>query len=292
MRSRPYTRNGWRPISVTYQPATVATQPEKVIATSTRSSHGAHGAAAAQLPGAEPRHSQHQHAHADHDAKAAEHRRHRRVVRELVQALDLAVEVVGQDQAAQPWGSPISKSVAARPPRPARRTAAAARRARSPRCLPSPRSSPAGARACSGRAGRRRRSAPGSAAPPRSRRCAARRVTSSPRSPRSNRQADSPAIRKRTVSAEASSMCVSRYGNDGLKITLHQLGHVRTGRRSSRSPPASASTSSAPGSRTPRRGAEGDEERRQQVHALADRRRPNSMMPRKPASRKNAVSTS
>ena len=37
----PVTSHGWRPISVTYQPASVASQPEKVIATSTRASHGA-----------------------------------------------------------------------------------------------------------------------------------------------------------------------------------------------------------------------------------------------------------
>jgi hypothetical protein len=30
-RIRPNTMKGWRPISVTYQPATVATQPEKVM---------------------------------------------------------------------------------------------------------------------------------------------------------------------------------------------------------------------------------------------------------------------
>src|SRR5688572_30429343 len=39
VRSTPYTRKGWRPISVTYQPARVATQPEKVIAVSKRSCH-------------------------------------------------------------------------------------------------------------------------------------------------------------------------------------------------------------------------------------------------------------
>ncbi len=33
--STPVTSQGCRPISVTYQPASVATQPEKVIATST-----------------------------------------------------------------------------------------------------------------------------------------------------------------------------------------------------------------------------------------------------------------
>ena len=40
--------------------------------------------------------------------------------------------------------------------------------------------------------------------------------------PRSSCQALSPASRKATVSTEASSMCVSRYGNDGLKMTLIQ----------------------------------------------------------------------
>src|SRR5438045_9052744 len=38
VRSSPYTMNGCRPISVTYQPASVATQPEKVMAVSTHSS--------------------------------------------------------------------------------------------------------------------------------------------------------------------------------------------------------------------------------------------------------------
>ncbi len=32
--STPCTSQGWRPISVTYQPASVATQPEKVMPTS------------------------------------------------------------------------------------------------------------------------------------------------------------------------------------------------------------------------------------------------------------------
>ena len=38
VRSTPVTSQGWRPISVTYQPASVASQPENVIATSARAS--------------------------------------------------------------------------------------------------------------------------------------------------------------------------------------------------------------------------------------------------------------
>ena len=38
VRRMPYTRKGWRPISVTYQPASVDTQPENVIAVSAYSS--------------------------------------------------------------------------------------------------------------------------------------------------------------------------------------------------------------------------------------------------------------
>ena len=41
--------------------------------------------------------------------------------------------------------------------------------------------------------------------------------------PRSNCQAESPATRKAAVSVEASSLCVRRYGNEGLKITSSQL---------------------------------------------------------------------
>ena len=40
---------------------------------------------------------------------------------------------------------------------------------------------------------------------------------------RSSCQADSPAIRNEAVSVEASSLCVRRYGNEGLKITSSQL---------------------------------------------------------------------
>jgi hypothetical protein len=40
VRTRPYTVKGWRPISVTHQPAMVAIQPEKVMAASRRSCHG------------------------------------------------------------------------------------------------------------------------------------------------------------------------------------------------------------------------------------------------------------
>lgn len=38
VRSSPNTMYGWRPISVTYQPATVATQPENVMPASVHSS--------------------------------------------------------------------------------------------------------------------------------------------------------------------------------------------------------------------------------------------------------------
>ncbi|NKA55693.1 hypothetical protein GO303_04800 [Ralstonia solanacearum] len=47
--------------------------------------------------------------------------------------------------------------------------------------------------------------------------------TSAPRSCRSQRYADSPASRNATVSPEASSICVKRYGNDGLKMIASQL---------------------------------------------------------------------
>lgn len=38
--SKPVTTHGWRPISVVYQPATVANQPEKPIKTNPRKYHG------------------------------------------------------------------------------------------------------------------------------------------------------------------------------------------------------------------------------------------------------------
>ncbi len=131
------------------------------------------------------------------------------------------------------------------------RTAAAARRARSPRRLPSRRSWPAGARSvfrpcrsptkiCTGI------STAASVSPTRSTRGAERCAT-----PCSTCQAARPASRKAQVSADASIMCVKRYGNDGLKITSSQLDDVEPRRRGSRGRSASASTSSAPGSRTP-----------------------------------------
>src|SRR5690606_21152841 len=40
--------------------------------------------------------------------------------------------------------------------------------------------------------------------------------------PLSSCQAHRPAMRNEVVRAEASSLCASRYGNEGLKITAHQ----------------------------------------------------------------------
>ena len=37
VRIKPYTKKGWRPISVTYQPASVATQPENAMPESNHS---------------------------------------------------------------------------------------------------------------------------------------------------------------------------------------------------------------------------------------------------------------
>ena len=87
--------NGWRPISVTYQPASVATQPEKLIAVSphsnARGNRSASHARAAQHPPAGPAEQQHQHADADHQAKAEEQRRDRRMlVLEFVRALRIS----------------------------------------------------------------------------------------------------------------------------------------------------------------------------------------------------------
>ena len=142
----------------------------------------------------------------------------------VVQPDDLGIRVVLEDEARGARNAE-RVAIAARRPRRARRTAAAVRRARSATRPPSRRSSAAGARACSGHAGRRRRSA---AAP------APRRAPVPLRSafgvdafatPLMSCHALKPAIRNDTVRPDASSMCVSRYGNDGLNSTS---SHERT----------------------------------------------------------------
>ena len=40
VRRTPVTNHGWRPISVVYQPASVASQPENVMATRARGTQG------------------------------------------------------------------------------------------------------------------------------------------------------------------------------------------------------------------------------------------------------------
>ena len=88
-------------------------------------------------------------------------------------------------------------------------------------------------------------------------------------------------------------MCVKRYGNDGLKITSSQLVDVEHAVDDLVAGRASASTSSAPGSRT-RDSVVPKATKKVAMRCTRSLTRPwpNSMMPRKPASRKNAVSTS
>ena len=119
-------------------------------------------------------------------AEGEEQRQRRRMpVAELVQSLDLAVELVREDQAREPRHLDLVAVACASRDREGR-TAAAARRARCATRLPWRRSWRAGAAACSGRACRRRRSAPGSAAPPASARRAARAAPSAGATPRSS----------------------------------------------------------------------------------------------------------
>jgi hypothetical protein len=117
-------------------------------------------------------------------------------------------------------------------------------------------------------------------------------ATPGARSPRSRRQAERPAIRKATVSAEATSMCARRYGMEGLRMIAIQSVACATPSRISK--PAgvciqefstriqkalivvpTATSTVAPVCTQP-----------------GTRRKPKSMMPRKVASRKKAVSTS
>ena len=102
--SRPETMKGWRPISVTYHPAMVATQPAKVIACEQlehRSRHpGEIPAIAPMSPETDPTDQQHQDAGPHHDPKRPEQGKDRRMRRwKLVQPLDFAFSVVPKDQA-------------------------------------------------------------------------------------------------------------------------------------------------------------------------------------------------
>ena len=107
-------------------------------------------APAPPLPQRGQRQQQHQRADADHHAECVEHRLHRRPIlaRHRLQRLDLAVQRVREDQAAQLRDRDlvvVAFGLLVRAPR----TAPAARLARhaTPSALPSPRASPAGARA-------------------------------------------------------------------------------------------------------------------------------------------------
>ena len=165
--------NGWRPISVTYQPATVATQPEKVIAAQATTAARAAGRSAAQPL---RRHS-HQPTQlvasistpdADHHAEGPEHRRAPAGARsrKSFEPLHLAVEVVASGSGSRASGSAISKWFSRAASSGIANSSSGAPRVGLATGLPSRRSSAAGVRACSGHAGRRRRSAAGSAAPP------------------------------------------------------------------------------------------------------------------------------
>ena len=130
-------------------------------------------------------------------------------IAELVQALDLAVGVVRQDQAAEP-AAPRSRSGSLR----LSASGIANSSSGAPRSVSQTPSIAAifaaGAPACSGRAGRRRRSAAGSAPRRPSGRRAAPAAPSVPATPRSSCQARQAASRNATVSPDASSMCVRR----------------------------------------------------------------------------------
>ena len=151
VRMRPATMKGWRPISVTYHPAMVATQPAKVIAANScsigRGIRREIPAIAPMPPQADPADQQHQDAGPHHDPKTPEHRKDRRMGRwKLVQSLDFAVSIMREDQAREFWYGQL-ETVRPRSHHPGSRTGAAARRALFPRHLPSPRSSAADASA-------------------------------------------------------------------------------------------------------------------------------------------------
>ncbi|MCY1222789.1 hypothetical protein D9M72_348930 [compost metagenome] len=126
-----------------------------------------------------------------------------------------------------------------------------------------------------------------SVSPTRSTRAALRCPT-----PRSTCQADRPIRRNAQVSAEASSMCAKRYGNEGLKITASQLATWNSPFTISWPAGVCIHELSA---------------RIQKAESVVPKATmkvdirctrsptlpwPNSITPRKPASRKNAVSTS
>ncbi len=124
---------GWRPISVTYHPAMVATQPAKVIAANSlsigRGIAGEIPAIAPMPPQADPADQQHQDAGPHHDPEAPEHRKDRRMGRwKLVQSLDFAVSIMPEDQAREFWYRQF-ETVGSRRVIRDRETAAAARRA-------------------------------------------------------------------------------------------------------------------------------------------------------------------
>ena len=171
--STPVTSQGWRPISVVYQPASVATQPDRAIGTmeqcqrprQSRRRHRNHAPAQEMTSIRMPVPTMMR--------KPKKQRADRRMVAdEVVEAGHDAVGMMRQDQAAG-IGDGDFEAVFARGLVGPWQTGRAACWRRSPNWPPWRRSWAAGARACSGRAGRRRRSGSGSGWRRRRRRCAA-----------------------------------------------------------------------------------------------------------------------
>ena len=205
------TSHGWRPISVTSQPASVATQPEKVnageaptAASAGRSSSGRNARSTTRTSISTPMPT---------ITRKAKNTGATGGMSSLegVQALHLAVELVREDERKRLTAS-RSRSRCARSPRWASRTAPAARRARVSQsasiaaifagwCSSVLRPCRSPTRICIGTS---------TAASRARRRAASCGAALSPRRACSSRHADSPATRNAAVMPEASSMCVRR----------------------------------------------------------------------------------
>ena len=127
VRSTP-TVYGWRPISTTYQPASRDETSRAPASASRRAAISIRTALALPRPQRGEREREHQHAEPDHHPERVEHRLHRRAfaARHRGQRLDLPVQRMGEDQAAELPGSRF-RNRCVRRARPAPRTPPAAR---------------------------------------------------------------------------------------------------------------------------------------------------------------------
>ena len=142
VRRMPCTIQGWRPLSVTTQPAMTATKPiHQVCADDPQVPAGLEQRAAPPQQRAVERRRDHEEADRQHDAEGEEHRHDRRTVlrRHALEPREQAVRVMGEDERGAARDRDFEQ-VAFRPSRPARRRCGSRRAWCRPNAPPSRRS--------------------------------------------------------------------------------------------------------------------------------------------------------